>query len=82
MADGDGHVGIGDQVLDLDFLDGVDDLRAARVSELLLNVAQLGDDHLLQLLFAGENLPELGDLRADFGQFFQDFVDGEPRQTV
>ena len=32
VADGDGHVGIGDQVLELDLFDLVNDLRAAVVA--------------------------------------------------
>ena len=79
MADGDGHIGIGNQVLDLDFLHRVHDLRAAAIAERFLNVPQLGDDHLLQFLFAAENFPEIGDLGANFGKFLEDFVDGEPR---
>ena len=82
MADGDGHVHVGDQVFDLDLLDGVDDLRAPVVAVIFLDFAQLADDHLLQLLFAGQNFLQLGDQRADLGQFLQDFVDGELRQPV
>jgi hypothetical protein len=65
VADGDGHVHVGDQVLDFDLLDRVHDLRAPRVAEFLLNLAQLADDHLLQLFLARQNLLELGDLFPD-----------------
>ncbi len=71
MADGDGHVRVGDQVLDLDLLDGVHDLRAALVAEFLLDLAQLADDHLLQLFLAGQDFLELGDLCADLASSFR-----------
>ncbi len=55
VADGDGHVGIGDQVFDLDLVNGVDDLRAPRIAEFLLNLLQFGDDYLLEFFLAAQN---------------------------
>ena len=57
MAHGDGHLFVFDQVFELDLVDAIDDLRAALVAVLLQDFAQLGDDHRLQLLFAGQNFP-------------------------
>ncbi len=82
MADGDGHVDVGDQVLDFDLLDRVHDLRAPLVAEILLDLAQFADDHLLQLFLARENFLQLGDLFPDYGEFLQNFVDREPGQAV
>ncbi len=44
MADGDGHFLVFDQVFELDFLDAVDDLRAALVAVGFQDFAQLGHD--------------------------------------
>src|SRR5208282_3149722 len=82
MADGDGHLFVFDQVFELDFLDAVDDLRAAIVSVSLKDFAQLGDDHGFQFLFAREDFRELGDALADLGEFLEDFIDGELGEAV
>ena len=66
MADGDGHVHVGDQVFELDLLDAFDDLRAARVGVVFLDFAQLGDDHGLQFLLARQDGLQLGDQIAEF----------------
>ena len=82
MADGDGHVRIGDQVFDLDLVDGVHDLRAALVAVFLLDLAQLADDHLLELLFAGENFLRVRRCARGCLQFLENFVDRELREAV
>src|SRR4029077_11247290 len=56
--------------------------RAPPIAEFLLNVLQFGDDYLFEFFLAAQNFLELGDLRADFGKFLQDVVDGKARQTV
>ncbi len=55
VADGDGHVHVGDQVFELDLLDAFDDLGAPRVGVVFLDFAQLRDDHGLQFLFARQD---------------------------
>src|SRR6266446_3467708 len=82
MADSDQHVGVGDQIFELDFVDLVDDLRAAIVAVRLLHFLELAGDDLLQLFVAGEDFFQLGDVLADGLQFLENFVDRELRQAV
>src|SRR6266851_2100327 len=82
VADGDQHLRVGDQVFKLDFIDLVDDLRAAIVSVRFVHFAQLADDDLLEFLVARQNLAQLGDQFTNGFQFLQDFVDRELRQPV
>ena len=83
VADGDGHVHVGDQVFQLDLLDALDDLGATRIGVGFLDLAQLRDDHGLQLLFARQDLLQLGDQRADFASTpSRIFSHREPRQPV
>src|SRR3984893_13719076 len=82
VADGDGHVGIGDQVFDLDLVHSIDDLRTPTIAEFLLNLLQFGDDYQLKFFLAAQNFLELGDLRADVSKFLQNVVDGKARQTM
>src|SRR5216684_996300 len=82
MADGDQHVGVCDQVFELDLVDLVDDLRAAIVAVRLLHFLELAGDDLLQLFVAGEDFFQLGDVLADGLQFLENFVDRELRQAV
>src|SRR6266478_151241 len=82
MADSDQHVGVGDQIFKLDFVDLVDDLRASIVAVRLLHFLELAGDDLLQLFVGGEDLFQLGDVLADGIQFLDDFVDGELREAV
>src|SRR5260370_2409089 len=82
MADGDQHVGVGDEVVELDFVTCVDDLRAAIVVVRLLHFLELAGNDLLELSVAGENFFQFGDLLADRLQFLEDFVDGELREAM
>src|SRR6266852_5204349 len=82
MADSDQHVGVGDQIFELDFVDLVDDLRASIVAVRLLHFLELAGDDLLQLFVGGEDFFQLGDVLADGFQFLDDFVDGELREAV
>ena len=82
MADGDGHFLVFDQVFELDFLDAVNDLRAALVAIGFQDFAQLGDDHGFQLLFAVQDFFEFLNALAQLRQFLQDFVDRQLRQAV
>src|SRR4029077_5569004 len=82
MADSDEHVGIGDEVLELDFVDFVDDLRAAVVAVSLLHFLKLAGDHLLQLFVAGEDFFQLSDVLADGFQFLEDFIDRELSEAM
>ncbi len=82
MADGDEHVGVGDQIFQLDFVDFVHDLGAAFVAVSLVNFAQLRGNDLLQLFFAVENFFQFGDQFANGFQFLENFIDGELREAV
>src|SRR6266849_6639237 len=82
MADSDQHVGVGDQIFELDFVDLVDDLRAAIVAVRLLHFLEFAGDDLLQLFVGGENFFQLGDVLADGLQFLENLVDRELRQAV
>src|ERR1035437_4022741 len=82
VADGDGHVHVGDQVFEFDLLDALDDLRAPRVGVVFLDLAQLRDDHGLQFLLARQDFFQPGDKRLDLLQFFDDFFALELRQAV
>src|ERR1700683_4512760 len=82
MADGDGHFLVFDQVFELDFLDAVNDLGAARVAIGFYDFAEFGDDNGLQFLFAGQDFAQLGNLFADFFQLGKNVVNGKLRQAV
>src|SRR6266851_4484767 len=82
VADGDQHLRVGDQVFQLDFIDLVDDLRAAIVPVRFVHFAQLADDDLLEFFVAGENFLQLGDEFADGLQFLENFIDRELREAV
>src|SRR6266478_1957199 len=82
MADGDEHVGVGDEIFELDFVDFVHDLRAAVVAVSFLHFLELAGDDLFQFFVARENFFQLGDVFADGFQFLEDFVDGELREAV
>ena len=82
MAHRDEHVGVGDQIFELDLIDLVDDLRAAVVAVRLLHFLQLAGDDRLQFLVARKNFFEFRDVLADRLQFLQDFVDRQLRQAM
>ena len=82
VADGNGHVHVGDQVFELDLLDAFDDLGAARVGVIFLDFAQLLGDHDLQLFLAPEDFLQLRDQRLNLLQFFEYFFPLELRQAV
>src|SRR5216684_2211059 len=82
MADGDQHLSVGDEVFELDFVDLVDNLRAAVVAVSFLYFLQLASDDLLQLFVAGEDFFQLGDVLADGFQFLENFVDRELREAM
>ena len=82
MAHGYQHLGVSNQVFQLDFVDLVDNLRAAVVAVGFVHFAQLRGDDLLEFLVARQNLAQLGDQFTDGLQFLEDFVDGELRQPV
>ena len=82
MADGDRHLLVDDQVFELDLRGLVDDLRAALVAVLLLDLFQLLDDDVAQLRLRTKNRFVLGNLVLDRFQFLDDFVDGKTRQAV
>ena len=82
MAHGDEHVGVGDEVFELDLVDLVHDLRAAIVAVGFVNFAQFPGDDLLEFLVAGENLFQFRDQVANRLQFLENFVDGELREAV
>ena len=83
VADGDGHFLVGDQVFELDFLDAVDDLRAALVAVGFLDFAQLRDDHALAASFRWPEFLRSSAMRSRICvKFLEDFVDGELRQAV
>src|SRR6266852_2668489 len=68
MADGDQHLSVGDEVFELDFVDLVDNLRAAVVAVSFLYFLQLASDDLLQLFVACKYFFQFGDLFADGSQ--------------
>src|SRR5208283_3788267 len=82
MAHGDEHVGIRDQVFQLDFVHLVHDLRAAVVAVSFVDLAQLGGDYLLELPVAGQDFAQFRDEVADGLQFLEDFVNRELRQAM
>src|SRR4029077_2978675 len=82
MADRDQHLGIGDQVFQLDFVDLVHDLRSPIVAVGFLHFLQLAGDDLLQLFVAGKNFFQLRNVVADGFQFLQNFIDGELREAM
>ena len=82
VADGDEHVGVGDEVFELDFVDFVDNLRAPVVAIGFVDFAQLRGDDLLEFLVAGEDFAQFGDEVADGLQFLENFIDGELREAV
>src|SRR6266853_96865 len=73
VADGNGHLHIGDQVFELDLLDAFDDLGAARVGVVFLDFAQLLCDHALQLPLARQDFFKLRDQRLNLLQLLEDF---------
>src|ERR1700730_10840915 len=82
VAHGNGHLLVFDQVLDLDFLHAVHDLRATVVAIGLEHLPEFGDDHAPELLIARQDFTQLPDLRADFCELLQDFIDREPGQAM
>src|SRR6266849_4338856 len=82
MADGDQHLSVGDEVFELDFVDLVDNLRAAVVAVSFLYFLQLASDDLLQLFVAGKYFFQFGDVLANGFQFLENFVDRELREAM
>ena len=82
VADGDQHLGVGDQVFELDFIDFVHDLRAAIVAVGFMYFLQLSGNDRLELAIVRQNLFEFVDDGADRLQFLEDVVDGELRQAM
>ena len=82
VADGNQHLGVGDQVFELDFVNFVDDLGTSVVPIGFVYFAQLRSDDLLEFLVARQDLAQLGDQFTDGFQFLENFVDGELRQPV
>src|SRR5580765_382147 len=82
VAHRDQHLGVGDQVFQLDLVDFVDDLSAAVVAKRFLDVTQFGNDHRLELFLAGQNFFQLSDALPNRFQFLQNFVDGKLGQTM
>src|SRR5580704_677048 len=82
VADGDGHLLVGDQVFELNFGGFVFDEGAAFVAVELFNFFELFDDDAAQLLFGTENRFVVGDVVASGFQLFVDFVDREPSQAM
>ena len=82
VAHGDQHVRVRDQVLQLDLVHFVHDLRAPLVPVGLLDLAQLADDHLLQFFLAGQSFFHFRDALADLLQFLEKVVNGKLRQAV
>ena len=82
MAHGDEHVGVGDQVFELDFVDLVHDLRAPVVAVLLLYFLQLARDHVLEFFLTCQNLFEFDNFLANGFQFLENLIDRELRQAV
>ncbi len=62
LGDGDRHVFVGDQVFDRELGAFVDDLSAARVAKLLLDLFQFVADHPPQRALVRQNLFQLGDV--------------------
>ena len=82
VAYGNEHVGIGDQVFELDLVDLVDDLSAPVISVGLVNFPQLAGDDALQFPLARKDFLEFGDPVADRFQLLQNFVDRKLGQAV
>src|ERR1700690_3983588 len=82
VADGDEHFGVRDQVLELDLVHLVHDLRAAIIAVGFVDFAKLGGDDLLEFLFTRQNFLEFGDEFANGLQFLENFVNGELREAV
>ena len=82
VGDGDGDLLVGDEVFELELGGLVDDLGAAGVAVLVANLGELLDDDFAELRGRGEDGLELGDVVADFGEFFEELVDGELGEAV
>ena len=82
MADGDGHLLVGDQVFKLQFGRLVDDFGATLVAVLFANLFKLGDDYLAQSFVAAQNLFVLGDLLEDLVEFVENLVDRELSEAI
>ena len=79
---GDDHVLFDDQVLDVDVGGLGDDLRAALVAELLLDLRELADDDVEHELLGAEDLLQLRDQGQDFLELRDDLLALEPRQPL
>ena len=60
----------------------VEDLGAAGVAVLVADLGELFDDDFAELGGGGEDGLELGDVVADFGELFEELVDGELGEAV
>ncbi len=82
VGDGDGDLLVGDEVFELKLGGLVNDDGAAGVAVLVANLGELFDDDFAELGRGGEDGLELGDVVADFGEFFEELVDGELGEAV
>src|SRR5262247_3008475 len=82
MCQRDHHVLVGYQVFERQLDAAVDDLRAPLVGVLLLNRAQLLDDHAPQHALVGQNLFQLGDQLDHLFVLVDDLLPFEGRQAA
>jgi len=82
VGDGDGDLLVGDEVFELEVGGFVEDLGAADVAVFVADLGELFDDDFAELLFAGEDGLELGDVVADLGELFEELVDGELGEAI
>src|SRR5579862_7331139 len=82
MADRHGHLLVGDEIFENDLGSFVFDAGAAFVAVELLYFFELFDDDGAKLLLGAENGFVLGDVAANVGEFFGNFVDRELGQAV
>ena len=80
LGDRDHHLLVGDQVLDVDLVLGMRDLRTALIAEALLDLRQLLLDHGQHARLVSEDRAQLGDPLGHVGMLLFDAVGLERRQ--
>ena len=82
VRDGDGDLLVGDEVFELEVGGFVEDLGAAGVAVLVLDVFELLGDDGAELGRRRQDGFELGDVFADLGEFAEELVDGELGEAI
>src|SRR5208283_23638 len=82
MTDSNEHVGVSNEVFQLDLVHLIDDLGAAIVAVRFMDFLQLGDDDGFQFLVAVENFPQLANEFSDGFQLLENFINRKLGEAV